>query len=216
MKRASGALLAALLGCQSDPTLPAPSPIPTGVFARPAPTSKEPRRETEEVRAPDGTLLRKRDLLVFPDGRRVRDGVDEEWYADGAARHRREYALGEPAGTWRSWHASGALRSEVHCDPATVGTSTWWNEDGTVAAQGPTRGGVKEGRWVHNHPDGSPAEEGAYAGGLRQGEWTLRYPGGALQARGTYRDGVRVGVWELWTPDGVRSERGGDAPVPER
>jgi antitoxin component YwqK of YwqJK toxin-antitoxin module len=197
-------LAAAAGGCMSNPLEPAMIPYPT-VEREP---EGDPRRDVEEDFAADGvTIVRSKEVLVYPGGRRIRHGVEIEWYSDGQRRHVRHYDLGEPTGSWQSWYPDGSPRSEVHCGPEPAPT-TWWHENGEVSGQGPTVRGIKEGPWVHRHDDGSVSEEGPYAGGLRVGEWTFHYRGGAVHERGEYRNGVRVGRWSMWGPDGAPIEAG--------
>ncbi len=192
--------LAALTACTSNLSLPLRGPFPTS--APPAPPSGEPVAHEEVDYGADGTtLVRTKEVLVYPGGKRARHGREVEWYADGTKRFERYFDHGEPAGVWQSWFEDGTRRSEVHCGEES-GTTTWWYEDGRVAARGPSIRGAPDGMWAFWHEDGAIAEEGRMAGGLRVGEWNAWYASGSQRARGHYRNGVRVGEWLSWTPEG--------------
>lgn len=200
-------VVAGLLGaaCLSDPDLPVwvassvPAEPPIVVEGRGS--ANEPRRD-KKLRTFAGTdrpfLLR--EFLVHPGGRRVAHGREAEWYRDGQLRTERFYDHGEPSGVWRSWHADGTPSSVVHCDPETLGTTTWWHPNGRKSSEGPAVGGVKQGVWSSWHDNGVLASEGEYAFGRRQGPWREWDREGRLVASGTYREGVRVGEWSLGAP----------------
>ncbi len=199
--------------CQSDPTVPAFTPPRSANPLVPSPN--EPRREIHR-KTFGGTeeLFFVREVLVLPDGRRLRHGREIEWYRGGTVRHERFFERGEPAGLWRSWYPDGAPHSAVPCDPSLLRTATWWHANGRVSSEGPSVAGSKQGPWTHWHPNGAVAETGSYAGGLRQGEWMLWYEDGSVRARGSYRNDVRIGSWQWWTPEGVLVESSAPEPLP--
>ncbi len=175
-----------------------------------------PVSEVRRVWYPGREQLKKRyGVLIHPDGRVVKHGEELEFFENGEPLAEREFRHGEPAGTWRTWYASGAQRSEVVIGSGTeLLPMTWWFEDGTVQAEGEGRGGVREGPWTYRHPDGSLAERGTFRHSLRHGPWTLWYRSGGKKAEGLYRDGKRVGEWKLWDEAGRLTVKSGE-PVEE-
>jgi antitoxin component YwqK of YwqJK toxin-antitoxin module len=155
-------------------------------------------------------------VLVYPDGRVVKHGVEIQWYADGTKRSEREFAHDEPAGTWRTWHRNGAPASEVVLGHRTdLAPMRWWYEDGRLEGEGEGRAGVKEGAWTYWWPDGTKKSEGVYRGGIRHGPWCFWYRDGSPKAEGEYVDGVREGPWRLWDEQGHLVEKEGP-PLPDR
>lgn len=149
-------------------------------------------------------------VLLLPDGRHLKDGVERRWFPDGTLELERGWSAGEPAGWWRSWWPDGSPRSEYRFEPAQATTMRWWHPGGVLSSQGPARSGLREGSWRGWHPDGTLAFEGHYLAGRREGPWSTWHPDGSLGERGSYRADVRVGTWESYAP----GERPGAAPPP--
>ncbi|MCP3916958.1 MAG: hypothetical protein GY711_15525 [bacterium] len=173
---------------------------PRGVIV-PAPAADaDPEVRTFTTRDPDsGTVVRRWTVLVHPDGRRERQGVDERWWPDGTQRARRRFEDDRPVGEWRTWHADGTLRSEYRY-PVPSGTSTmaFYHPGGAKSAAGPALDGVREGQWTYWYPSGTVRQKGPYEKGRKRGAWVLYHPSGSLEARGRFEDDRRVGKWELW------------------
>ncbi len=190
------ALALLLAGCAS---------APRGILLPPPEVGARPEPRTFTTRDPDtGELIRRWTVIVHPDGRRVRQGVEERWWPDGTPRARRRFDNDRPVGEWRSWHEDGALRSEYrYPNPAQSATMTFYHPTGEKSAEGPAVDGVREGEWTYWYPSGTVRQRGTYEKGRKRGAWELFHPGGSLQARGRFEDDRRVGKWELVPrPDG--------------
>lgn len=169
----------------------------------------EPRLEPRTLR--DGgtrRVVRAWFVLVHPDGRIERHGIDRRWYPDGTYAAEREYAHDEPVGRWTSWWPSGSLRSDYLYLGDRATTMRFWHENGVPAAEGPAVAGLREGDWTFWFEDASVRQRGAYLQGAKEGIWTLHHEGGALRSRGRYESDRRVGEWEhspkpLRFPDGT-------------
>jgi antitoxin component YwqK of YwqJK toxin-antitoxin module len=149
-----------------------------------------PSTEVRRVWYPGREQLKKRYVVQIEDGRARKHGREEEWYEDGARKAEREFAHGEPAGTWRAWHPTslgGAPESLVEIgDGCELLPMTWWYPDGAPRAAGRGRGGVREGEWTYYHPNGRVADAGAFKRGRRQWRWHLYYDDGRPRAEGAY------------------------------
>ena len=180
---------------------------------RPEPPTDAPTRETRRVVRPDGST-KEFELLVGPDGRGERDGLEREFHADGRLAAERSFARDVPTGVWRTWYPDGTLRSEVDFGPPAsrdVRTSRHWHPGGELAAVGTTRTGVRDGEWAAWSPEGVMLSAGAYREGRRDGPWKLYDATGRLRAQGAFAQGARVGAWTLWDESGephVRSPDG--------
>lgn len=135
-------------------------------------------------------------VLVYPDGRVERHGVEREFHPEGVLAAEREYQHGQPSGSWKTWWPSGAMRSNYHYLESRSTTMRFWHETGRLSAEGPAVEGVREGEWSFWHEDGSVRQRGEYRNGLREGAWTVHHPGGAVRSRGTFAGDRRVGTWE--------------------
>jgi len=166
----------------------------------------EPFTKLERRRNPNtGTRWKEWEVLVYPDGRKLKHGTEFTWHPNDQLEQERFFDHGEVTGRMRTWYNDGTLRSEY-----TFGTSEratpmrFWHPDGSPSAAGDAINGRRVGPWRYYHPGGALAESGPYVDGRRQGEWTEFHPDGSPAARGTYVNGKKVGQWERWpcTPQG--------------
>ena len=133
---------------------------------------------------------------IYPGGRKVRHGVEREWYSSGQLHWEREFADGEPTGRWSSYYPDGTRESETWPGPdPTPRTTTWWHSNGAVSSTGPSVRGVRHGHWTSYYSDGALESEGEYVAGRREGQWAFWNQDGSSGASGIYRAGQRVGDW---------------------
>lgn len=178
----------------------APGPSVHEVLRRTYPEEEALRRETR--------------VVVEPDGRVERDGPEREFFRGGALQAERFFARGRPIGVWRTWFANGQLRSETNYD-SDPEPNRFWHPNGQLAAEGPARTGLREGRWTYWSEAGLVLREGGYHLGLRAGPWTF-WEQGEKRAEGLYEAGGRVGEWTLWDAEGVaHRKRAADIRIPE-
>jgi antitoxin component YwqK of YwqJK toxin-antitoxin module len=183
-----------------------------------------PQRETRTTRHMDGSVRSESSMLVWPDGRAERHGVEREYHASGALASEGRFEHGAPAGVWRPWFQDGTPRSEVDFGTpgaappraGAPGRDRFWHANGALAAEGPSVGGIREGRWQFFAESGVIQREGAYRAGRRDGAWTFYDATGARRAEGAYSAGARVGAWTLWDEHGVAHERPPGDPELER
>jgi hypothetical protein len=191
--------LAALAAAACGPTW---SEVSRALADPPAAEERGPVRDRQRSWY-DGAATRPRsevELLLYPDGRSVKDGLERRWFADGTLEVERGWRRGEPSGWWRTWWPDGTPRYEHRFDADAVTPMRWWYRDGVLSSDGPARSGVREGTWRARHPGGEPAWQGDFEAGRRSGPWTSWHPDGSLAERGLYRDGVREGTWESYAP----------------
>lgn len=175
---------------------------------RPAPDPPRPEgvHETRRRFRPDGSLESERRVLVFPDGLVLRDGFEREYHRGDVLAAERQFARDRPTGSWRTWYVDGRPRSELDFGPPgseDLLTARFWHPDGSLAAEGATRAGVREGPWAYYSPEGWLARAGDYRAGLREGAWTFYRAEGRKEAEGRYERGRRVGRWTLWDAEGI-------------
>ena len=195
-----GLVFGALPSCVS-PELPVR--IPQEVAA---PSFEVGTRIRERFDPRSRVLLRRWHVTTNAEGVELLDGKDEGWWPDGSERHDREWALGEEAGTWRSWHENKALRSLADFE-ADGDVMRFWYPDGVLMAEGLHDGGARVGVWTFWHPNGVKSSAGAFVLSRREGPWTFWSEGNEIQAAGLYAAGARVGEWFLaTTPSEQRDE----------
>lgn len=154
-------------------------------------------------------------VLSWPDGRVEKHGVEERFFPDGSIRARHSFDRGQPSGEWRSWYASGVLRSEYdYGGPGEATSLRFYHPDGRPSAEGLACRGVRRGAWAFWYADGSLRQAGSYREGRREGVWTLRWQGGGLRSRGHFVDDERVGEWKHWAESPAVAESAWTPPAP--
>ncbi|MCA8981885.1 MAG: hypothetical protein H6831_10020 [Planctomycetes bacterium] len=182
------------LGCAATACRSAGFPEPV---KEEAPWSKLERRRNPDT----GTRWKEWEVLVYPDGRKVRHGTEFTWYANDQLQQERRFEHGELMGRMRSWYEDGTLRSEYTFGAPGVATAMrFQHPDGSPSAEGEAIRGQRVGHWRYYHPGGALAEEGEYVAGRRGGAWTEYHEDGSLRARGAYADGKKVGTWDRFPP----------------
>jgi len=168
----------------------------------PPSAAREPVRDRQRTYYDRDTTRPRTDVhvLLYPDGRSLKDGVERRWTADGTLEIEHGWREGRPYGLWRTWFPDGSPRFEHRYDPDEVTAMRWWHRGGAISSEGPARDGLREGLWRGRHPDGAPAFEGGYVAGRRAGPWTFWHSDRSLAERGSYQADVRVGTWESFAP----------------
>jgi len=70
---------------------------------------------------------------------------------------------------------------------------TYFFEDGTIKAQGPSANGVMQGQWVFHKKEGYRWQVGQFdAAGEKHGTWTRYNPDGTVQTEQHFDHGKRV------------------------
>jgi antitoxin component YwqK of YwqJK toxin-antitoxin module len=173
-------------------------------------------RETRRSTRADGSLSSEVELRVRPDGRSERDGAEREFHPDGRLAAERFFARDRPTGLWRTWFVDGTLRSEVDFGPpgdTELRTSRHWHANGALAAEGATKGGIRQGPWTFRLESGGLLWVGAYRDGRRDGSWVIHHSDGRKEAEGTYLRGQRVGSWTFWDEQGRLHVRSAEVPL---
>ena len=147
-----------------------------------------------------GAVLRRWSVTTGAEGLALLDGQDEGWWPNGERRHDRVWNLGEEAGTWRSWHENGALRSLADFNDSS-GVMRFWHPNGVLSAEGVHEGGTRVGVWTFWYESGSPSSEGECVKNRREGPWSFWTELGEIKAAGVYAAGDRVGDWYLAPSD---------------
>lgn len=176
----------------------------------PDPAPATAAHETRRTYHAGGATRSETRVLVWSDGRIERDGPEREYFPGGTMEAERFFRHDAPTGSWRTWFASGTLRSEV--DFGLPGSDApcvqrFWHANGQLAAEGEAVAGVREGHWQYWSENGSVLRAGSYRGGKRDGLWIFHDENGAKCAEGPYVLGARVGSWTLWDERGEAHER---------
>jgi len=99
------------------------------------------------------------------DGRWLRHGAWQAWYADGTPWEEGAYDEEQPDGPWR-----------------------WWYEDGTPQAQGRFARGLRVGPWTYYHPNGRVWAEGRHESDRPVGVWRVYGEQGELVSEHDHGD----------------------------
>lgn len=160
-----------------------------------------PKREHFFVRDPgSGTPSEEVSGLYRSDGTFIRDGVQREWYSNGALHWERWFERDVPVGVWTRYWKNGGLRFVHEHDPSAATPMVVWHPNGVVAAEGNAIAGLRVGPWTERWPNGALRSTGEWDAGGEAGLWEYFDESGALTARGRYRSGVRIGEWERPEP----------------
>ncbi|MCC6408455.1 MAG: hypothetical protein IT453_14930, partial [Planctomycetes bacterium] len=132
-----------------------------------------------------------------------------ETFPDG--KPQREYEVADikgttqKHGTFREWHANGALKCEGKFEKdLETGAWSFFGDAGQPLASGRFAKGERVGAWTEHWPDGTKKLEGKYAKGRREGRWKAWNADGSVDAAGT-------GVWSFQSstwPDGTPRDEG--------
>ena len=175
---------------------------------------EQPFTKLERRRNPNtGSRWKEWEVLVYPDGRKVKHGKEFTWHPNDQLQQERFFDHGEVTGRLRTWYDDGTLRSEYTFAGGDRATPmSFWHPDGSLSAEGVAVNGRRVGPWRYYHPGGALAESGPYVDGRREGEWAEYHPDGSLAARGHYARGKKVGEWGRW-PEGYDFDS--QAPFPD-
>jgi len=183
--------------------------------ASPTDLTAPPVHAPRSSRDPEsGAIVARWTVLVYPDGRVVKDGREEHFGGDGSRTELRHFMEGRPTGEWHRWYEDGSLRSSYEYVPGVATSMRFFHPGGRPSAAGLAVEGKREGGWTFWYPDGVVRQEGPYRAGLREGVWTLRWPGGGLRSRGAYREDERVGDWKHWPEHPITLESAWSPPDP--
>ena len=174
-----------------------------------------PTRAVRSSRHGDtGALAARWSVLVYPDGRVVRDGREQRFHPDGTPEVERHFLAGRPIGEWRRWYDDGSLRSSYEYAAGSATRMRFFHPGGLPSAVGLAVEGVREGAWTFWYSDGALRQQGEYEAGLRVGVWTIFWPGGGLRSRGGFRGDERVGEWKHWPEEPPTLESDWSPPAP--
>ncbi len=170
--------------------------------AHAAEQAREPVRERERIYHDRARtqLATEGEVLVFPDGYRLKQGIERAWFEDGTLRYERGYDQGEPTGLWRAWHRNGSLQFEHLYGSEEATEMSWWHAVGRLSSRGLAQDGLRIGPWTFWYASGIRSSAGSYRRGVRHGEWRFWHADGSLHEVGEYRDGLRIGQWLRFLP----------------
>ena len=183
-----------LEGASFDEVLGVPAPIgaPTSASEAGPASPSSPPMPTVIARPRDGTFR----LCV--EGKEV---VAEEGPLVAGRKH----------GTWRTFHESGALDSEVgFVHGLREGAEVAFHPNGKMRAEGRNEEGTRRGQWDFFHESGALHQRLLYDDeGKTHGEYVWNQEDGSPRARGESFHGARHGRWTWWgEPQHEKVERG--------
>ncbi|TAD82821.1 MAG: hypothetical protein EAY75_15775 [Bacteroidetes bacterium] len=163
------------------------------------------------------------------------NGVEADftsYYPNGKRMDSGRLAYGKPDGLWKTWYASGALRSTTaydaqkwqavsqelrranpkssfhsHALPSSLASNAGFARHTRTApaADGylpPFTTALAHGAAYNYHPNGELSDSTTYSYGLRNGLWTEWYANGQKKRQGTYLKGQKWGGWSSYSPNG--------------
>lgn len=174
-----------------------------------------PTREVRTSRHPSGELAARWTVLVYPDGRVVKDGREERFHEDGTRAVLQHFRENRQVGEWCRWYPDGSPRSSYEFVPTVATPMRFHHPGGAPSAGGLAVEGLRTGDWTFWSEDGVVVQTGAYVEGAKEGIWTLRWPTGGLRSRGWYLGDERVGEWKHWPEEPATLESDWTPPAPE-
>jgi len=73
-------------------------------------------------------------LLLYGDGRNVKDGLERSWRPDGKLEFERSWRDDAPDGWWRTWWPDGTPRFE-YCYAPEPSLMRWWHSSGALSSR---------------------------------------------------------------------------------
>lgn len=175
----------------------------------------QPAREVRTSRHPSGELAARWTVLLYPDGRVVKDGREERFHPDGTRAVLQHFRERRQVGEWRRWYPDGSPRSSYEFVPGTATLMRFFHPGGVPSAEGMATQGLREGAWTFWSEDGTVEQTGPYVAGTKEGVWTLRWPSGGLRSRGWCLANDRVGEWRHWPEEPPTPESDWTPPDPK-
>lgn len=171
--------------------------------------------KAKEVRYPDGAVKERYTYVLDAKGQEVRQGIDEEFFQDGARKGVRTWKDGRIEGTVIYYHPNGRKSYEAHyVDGRKNGFATVWYMNGQKQWQTTFKAGKTHGRWREWHLDGKKKFEGDYSEGSLDGLATWWHDNGRMWQERTYRAGLPVtGTVREWDRTGRQTFPPPEAPV---
>ena len=141
----------------------------------------------------------------FDNGKK--NGGFEQWYDDGASRHRELIASFDQdkyVGKYREWYENGKRSIwGFYIDGKEHGRYTEWYDTGKKALKAKFINGEPDGWYREWHPNGRRALKIKYKDGKENGPWVQWYPNGRKEMQMKYVNGVPRGRARFWFPDGT-------------
>jgi antitoxin component YwqK of YwqJK toxin-antitoxin module len=132
-----------------------------------------------------------------------REGLDEQWYANGNRWHRYSVVGGRREGLYEAWHENGQLW--IRCNYMAnklEGLYKSFYMSGSLLYKYNLVDGKREGLYEHWHQNGPLVARGNYVGGELHGIYEEWHENGQLKSRRTAVNGQLDGWLEEWDEAG--------------
>lgn len=158
----------------------------------------------KEIRHPDGRIKERYRYYLDAENREVRDGLQEEFFADGAKKGEITWRDGKENGSVLYFHPDGRKSYEAnYVDGKKNGFATVWHPNGQRQWQTVFRNGLSHGVWREWHADGKKKFEANYNNGKLEGRATWWHENGRIwQERSYQAGGLRPGSVREWDKSG--------------
>lgn len=158
-------------------------------FSEPAP-APVPEIRKKEIAFPDGRIKERYGYYLDGEGREVRDGLGEEFFADGAKKAEIAWRDGKEDGPVIYFHPDGRKSYEANFKEGKKnGYATVWYPSGQKQWQTVFRNGLAHGVWREWHSDGKKKFEANYSDGRLEGRATWWHENGRMWQERSYQSG---------------------------
>jgi antitoxin component YwqK of YwqJK toxin-antitoxin module len=176
--------------------------------------------KTKEIQYPDGKLKERFTYTIDAQNREIREGQDQEFFANGAKKGEITWQNGKENGPVIYYYPDGRKSYEANYrEGKKNGYATVWYPNGQKQWQTVFREGLTHGLWREWFADGKKKFEANYGDGKLDGLATWWYENGRMWQERNYQDGALVkGSVREWDRAGRQTfppADGGDGVEPD-
>ncbi|HKP96551.1 MAG TPA: toxin-antitoxin system YwqK family antitoxin [Fibrobacteria bacterium] len=163
------------------------------LLAAPAGAAAPPEIQKKEIKFPDGKIKEKYSYYLDDKKNEVRDGLDEEFFGNGAKKGEIPWQDGKENGLVIYYYADGRKSYEANYKEGKKnGYATVWYQTGQKQWQTVFRDGLTHGVWREWYADGKKKFEANYNDGKLEGLATWWHDTGRLWQERSFQAGVLV------------------------
>ena len=134
-----------------------------------------------------------------------KQGYWKKLYSNGNIRYSGQFLNDQPIGTFKRYYEDQSLQSVmIYRKGQDVAMTTFYYQDGQVAAEGKYIGTEKDSIWdYYSYYGGHLAYQEKYDKGLKNGLSTKFFNDGTTSEQMMWKNGKKHGSWKLWYPSGI-------------